>query len=387
MQTGLILAINAKIVHLRNKKLNENFTQIDLEMTRRAIELASFGVGQVSPNPLVGCVITAENGEIVGEGTYIFDQIVHAEVIALTKAGERAKNGTAYVSLEPHNHKNRTPPCTEALINAGIKRVVCPIEDANPLVAGSGFERLRRNNIEVVTGILADEAKRQNEKFICWHQKNRPFVHLKLAMSLDGRISLQSSVSTALSNKESAKRVQDFRHEHDAILVGGNTAFVDNPSLTDRSGKSRRRKLARVILDNRLQIPLESTLVQTANETPTIVFSNSGNESKIAELRNANVDIIELDARNLAKVLDELRKRNLQSVLVEGGTAIAGSFVDVKLVDKISLIIAPIIIGGNVAPNAIGGNGAMNLAEALKLENIEIIRHGEDIEITGYPKI
>jgi diaminohydroxyphosphoribosylaminopyrimidine deaminase / 5-amino-6-(5-phosphoribosylamino)uracil reductase len=387
VQTDLILAINAGIVHLRIKKLRENFTQIDLEMTRRAIELASFGVGQVSPNPLVGCVITAENGEIVGEGTYIFDQIVHAEVIALTQAGSRAKGGTAYVSLEPHNHKNRTPPCTEALINAGIKRVVCPIEDANPLVAGSGFERLRRNKIEVVTGILADEAKRQNEKFICWHQKQRPFVHLKLAMSLDGKISLQSSVSTALSGKESAKRVQDFRHEHDAILVGGNTAFVDNPSLTDRSGKLRRRKLVRVILDNRLQIPLDSTLVQTANETPTIVFTISDNKSKITELRNANVDIIELDARNLSEVLAELRQRDLQSVLVEGGTAIAGAFVDAKLVDKVSMMIAPIIIGGNVAPNAIGGNGATDLAEALKLENIEIIKHGDDIEVTGYPKI
>jgi diaminohydroxyphosphoribosylaminopyrimidine deaminase / 5-amino-6-(5-phosphoribosylamino)uracil reductase len=387
MQTDLILAIITEIVHLEVRKLRENFSQIDLEMTRRAIELASFGVGQVSPNPLVGCVITAENGEIVGEGTYIFDNVIHAEVIALTQAGTCAKGGTAYVSLEPHNHQNRTPPCTEALINAGIKRVVCPIEDANPLVAGSGFERLRQNNIEVVTGISADEAKRQNEKFICWYQKNRPFVHLKLAMSLDGRISLQSSVSTTLSGKESAKRVQDFRHEHDAILVGGNTAFVDNPSLTDRSSKPRRCKLVRVVLDNRLQIPLESTLVQTANEIPTIIFSNSANQTKITELRNANVDIVELDARNLHEVLAALRGRDLQSVLVEGGTAIAGAFVDAKLVDKISLMIAPIIIGGNTAPNAIGGNGAMNLAETLKLENIEIIKHGEDIEITGYPKI
>jgi diaminohydroxyphosphoribosylaminopyrimidine deaminase / 5-amino-6-(5-phosphoribosylamino)uracil reductase len=367
--------------------LNENFSQIDLEMTRRAIELAAFGVGQVSPNPLVGCVITAENGEIVGEGTYIYNNIVHAEVLALRQAGERAKNGTAYVSLEPHNHKNRTPPCTEALINAGIKRVVCPIEDANPLVAGSGFGRLRQNNIEVVTGLSADQAKRQNEKFICWHQKNRPFVHLKLAMSLDGRISLQSSVSTTLSNKESAYRVQDFRHEHDAILVGGNTALIDNPSLTDRSGKPRRRKLVRVILDNRLQIPVASTLAQTANETPTIVFSNSTNQTKISELRNINVDIINLDARNLPEVLDELRKRDLQSLLVEGGTSIAGAFVDARLVDKVSLMIASLMIGGNYAPNAIGGNGAYNLTQALKLENIEIIKHGEDIEITGYPKI
>lgn len=387
MQTDLILATKAEKVHLRIKKLRENFSQTDLEFTRWAIELASFGVGQVSPNPLVGCVITSENGEIIGEGTYIFDQITHAEVTALRQAGKRAKNGTAYVSLEPHNHHGKTPPCTEALIKAGIKRVVCPIEDANPLVAGSGFDRLRQNGIEVVTGILADEARRQNEKFICWHQKQRPFVHLKMAISLDGRISLQSGVSTRLSGMESANRVQDFRHEHDAILVGGNTSFVDNPSLKDRSGKPRRRKLVRVILDNRLQIPFESIIVQTANEIPTIVFSNSGNKSKIAELRNANVDIVEIDARNLHEVLAELHSRDLQSVLVEGGTAIAGSFVDAKLVDKVSLLIAPIIIGGMSAPNAIGGNGANNLPEALKLENIEIVNHGEDFEITGYPKI
>ena len=243
--------------------LKSEYKEFDIKMTRRALELAAFGIGRVSPSPLVGCVIVAENGEIVGEGTYIFENVTHAEVIALKQAGEKAKGGTAYVSLEPHAHFGRTKPCTEALINAGIKRVVCPIEDPNPLVSGKGFQVLRENGIEVVTGILREEAAKLNEKFCVWHQKSRPFVHLKLAMSLDGRISLKNSVSTTLSGKESAKRVQDLRHEHDAILVGGNTAFVDNPSLTDRSGKLRRRKLVRVVLDNRLQIPLDSTLVQT----------------------------------------------------------------------------------------------------------------------------
>ena len=222
--------------------MTEKFSQIDLRHTRRALELAAFGVGQVSPNPLVGCVIVTEKGEVVGEGTYIYENIIHAESLALTQAGERARGSTAYVSLEPHSHQNRTPPCTEALINAGIKRVVCPMEDPNPLVSGNGIARLREQGIEVVTGILAVEASQLNEKFIVWHQKKRPFVHLKLAMSLDGRISLNDSISTTLSGKESAKRVQDFRHQHDAILVGGNTALVDNPSLTDRSGKPRRRQ-------------------------------------------------------------------------------------------------------------------------------------------------
>ena len=354
-------------------------------MTRLALELASIGVGRVSPSPLVGCVIVAANGEIAGEGSYIYENITHAEVLALEEAGRLAVGGTAYVSLEPHSYHGRTKPCTTALINAGIKRVVCPIEDPNPLVSGKGFEILRANGIEVVTGILKQEAARLNEKFCVWHQKNRPFVHLKLAMSLDGRISLKDSVSTTLSGKESAVRVQDLRHEHDAILVGGNTAFVDNPSLTDRSGKPRRRKLVRVVLDNRLRIPLESNLVQTAKETPTLIVSNSHDDAKIATLTNLGVDVARCDARDLNSVLAELKKRDLQSVLVEGGTEIAGAFVDAKLVDKLTFIVAPIVIGGHHAPLGIGGAGANSLENALKLNDLEIIKHGGDFEFTGYP--
>lgn len=362
-----------------------NYNEFDIEMTRRSLELASFGVGQVSPSPLVGCVIVAENGGIVGEGSYIYENVTHAEVLALQHAAEKAKGGTAYVSLEPHTHFGRTKPCTEALINAGIKRVVCPIDDPNPLVSGKGFAQLRESGIEVVTGILADEAAKLNEKFCVWHQKNRPFVHLKLAMSLDGRISLQSSVSTTLSGKESATRVQNLRHEHDAILVGGNTAFVDNPSLTDRSGKARRRKLVRVVLDNRLRIKMDSTLVLTANIIPTIIFSDSSDEKKIANLQTKGVEVIHLNARNLSDVLTELKARSIQSILVEGGTEVAGAFCDARLVDKITFIAAPIVIGGNVAPFAIGGNGASSLENALRLQNLEITKHGEDVELTGYP--
>ncbi|MEK7857004.1 MAG: bifunctional diaminohydroxyphosphoribosylaminopyrimidine deaminase/5-amino-6-(5-phosphoribosylamino)uracil reductase RibD, partial [Acidobacteriota bacterium] len=217
--------------------------QIDENCTSRAIELARAGVGLVSPNPLVGCVIYSADGQSVGEGTYIKDNVVHAEAIALEQAGDRARSGTAYVSLEPHDHHGKTPPCTEALINAGIKRVVCPIEDPNPLVSGKGFARLREAGIEVVTGILAEEASRLNEKFICWHKRSRPFVHLKLAMSLDGRISLGNSVSTALSGDAARDRVKKLRHEQDSIIICANTAVVDNPSLTDRSGMPRRRSL------------------------------------------------------------------------------------------------------------------------------------------------
>lgn len=366
--------------------MNENYSEFDLKITARALELAARGVGQVSPSPLVGCVIVDSAGEIAGEGTYIYENVTHAEVLALEQAGARAKNGTAYVSLEPHSYHGRTKPCTEALINAGIRRVVCPVEDPNPLVSGKGFEVLRAHGVEVLVGVLRKEAARLNEKFCVWHQKNRPFVHLKLAMSLDGRISLEHSVSTQLSGKESAIKVQNLRHEHDAILVGGNTAFVDNPSLTDRSGKRRRRKLVRVVLDNRLRLPLDSTLATTVAETPTLVYTDSSDDEKIEKLNETGVEVVRLNARNLVDVLNDLKTRDIQSVLVEGGTEVAGAFCDAKLVDKLTFIVAPLVIGGHHAPLAIGGRGVDSLENALRLKNLEIFKHGADYEFTGYPQ-
>lgn len=365
-----------------------SFSARDIELSQRAIELAVAGVGLVSPNPLVGCVIVSADGEILGEGTYIYDDVTHAEAIALEQAGERANGGTAYVSLEPHSHHGKTAPCTDALINAGIKRVVCPIEDPNPLVSGRGFDALRKAGIEVVTGILADEAAKLNEKFLCWHKKQRPFVHLKLALSLDGRISLNRSVSTALSGDEGLKRVHELRHEHDAILIGGNTAFVDNPSLTDRSGKPRRRPLVRVVLDNQLRLTEVSHLISTASETSTVIFTNSTDAGKLSVMRSMGAFVVEspMGGRDLNGVLAELRRRDIQSVLVEGGSQVAGAFCDARLVDKLTLIIAPIVIGGNSAPAAIGGDGVERLADAMKLTEISVERLGNDIEITGYPK-
>jgi len=357
-------------------------------MIRRALEVAACGLGQVSPSPLVGCAIVAENGETVGEGCYIYDKLTHAEVIALNQAGEKSKGATAYVSLEPHAHHGRTPPCTEALINAGIARVVCPIEDPNPLVAGIGFEFLRERGIEVVTGILQAEAERQNEKYIQWHTAKRPFAHLKMAISLDGRIATRTGDARWITGEESRKKSQELRHEYDAILIGANTATVDNPSLTDRSGKERRRKLVRVVLDNSLRISPNSQLVLTARETPTIVFTDNNDDEKIKLLKDEGVEVVRIaeGGRNLFGVLRELGKRDLQSVLVEGGAEIAGAFYDAKLIDKVSFFIAPIVIGGRDAPTAIGGQGAQVLASAMRLRDMEIVKHGEDLEICGYPK-
>ncbi|HEY0426583.1 MAG TPA: bifunctional diaminohydroxyphosphoribosylaminopyrimidine deaminase/5-amino-6-(5-phosphoribosylamino)uracil reductase RibD [Pyrinomonadaceae bacterium] len=368
--------------------MKNEFSEFDTKMMRLALELASIGVGQVSPSPLVGCVIVAANGEIAGEGTYIYENVTHAEVLALEEAGRLAVGGTAYVSLEPHSHRGRTKPCTEALINAGIKRVVVPIEDPNPLVSGKGFAQLRASGIEVATGVLAEEAARLNEKFAHWHRTKRPFVHLKMAMSLDGRISLHSSVSTTLSGKESFQKVHELRHEHDAILVGANTAVVDNPSLTDRSGKKRRKKLVRVILDNSLRLSADSGIARSAKDIPTIIFTKSSDAAKTEALRAKAVEIIQLEegGRNLIAILDELGRREIQSVLVEGGTEIAGAFFNAKLIDKITFFVAPIVIGGRDAPVAIGGLGARDLDSAMRLNNVEIKRYGEDFEITGYPK-
>lgn len=361
-----------------------DFSEIDLKWTRRALELAALGIGQVSPNPLVGCVVVDSNGEVAGEGTYIYEQVVHAEVIALEKAAERARGGTAYVSLEPHAHTGRTPPCTDALIKAGIKRVVCPIEDPNPLVSGRGFEVLRKHGVEVVTGLLAKEAYRLNEKFFVWHRKRRPFVHLKMATSLDGRISLSRSVSTALSGEKALKRVHDLRHEHDAILVGANTVVVDDPLLTDRSGKPRRRKLVRIILDNRLRIPLDSRIVKTAKDFPTIVVSKSDDEQRICHLRSEGVEVIRHDARDLCGLLKIFYEKQIQSILVEGGSKISGAFIDSGLVDKVTFIFSPLIIGGQNAPVAIEGQGAESLSKALRLKDLEIKEYDGDFEVTGY---
>ncbi len=348
------------------------------------MELAADGIGLVSPNPLVGCVILSSDGEVVGEGTYLYNGVTHAEVIALQQAGERARNGTAYVSLEPHAHHGKTPPCADALIRAGIKHVVAPIEDPNPLVSGKGFQALREAGVDVVTGILADEASRLNEKFICWHKKGRPFVHLKMAMSLDGRISLNKSVSTALSGESAMRRVHEMRHEHDAILVGANTVLVDDPNLTDRSGIERRRKLTRVILDNRLRTPRDAKVVTTATDIPTIIVSNADNDDKINAMIANGIDFVSANAHHLTAVLEALREREIQSVLVEGGTEVAGAFRDARLIDKLSFMIAPMIVGGSDAPMAFGGKGASTIEEASLLKDVSIVRHGDDIEITAY---
>ena len=361
-------------------------TETDRRMMARALELAKRGVGQVSPGPLVGCVIVSSEGEVAGEGFYIFAELNHAETIALATAGEKARGGTAYVSLEPHAHHGRTPPCTDALIAAGIKRVVAPIEDLNPKVSGKGFAHLRGAGLEVQTGLLAEEATQLNEAYLHFMRTARPFVHLKFAMSLDGKIATRTGDSRWVTGEESRARVHELRRAYDAILVGAGTLLKDDPLLTDRSGLPRRRPLVRVVLDDKVQMSPESKLATTTTEAPVLVVGRSeGRDLSHRELLDRGVEILSLDPLNLRSVLDALGRRSIQSILIEGGATVAGSFIDANLVNKVSAFIAPKVIGGSDAPTAIGGKGIERIAEALELERVEVIQRGRDIEVTGYP--
>ncbi|MCM3902986.1 MAG: bifunctional diaminohydroxyphosphoribosylaminopyrimidine deaminase/5-amino-6-(5-phosphoribosylamino)uracil reductase RibD [Pyrinomonadaceae bacterium] len=366
----------------------EEWSDTDHRMMARALALAAKGTGQVSPGPLVGCVIMTSEGEVIGEGFYVYEEVKHAETLALEQAGGRGRGATAYVSLEPHAHFGKTPPCTDALIGAGIKRVVAPIEDPNPKVSGRGFEHLRSAGLEVSSGLMACEAKKVNEKYFHFMKTGRPFVHLKLATSLDGKIATRTGDSRWITGKESRARAHELRHEYDVILIGAGTALADNPLLTDRSGKPRRRPLVRVVLDERLQTDPDSQLVRTANEGSVLVFAGETVETGTVEaLQSRGVEIVNdsYKGRDLQTVLEELGKRSFQSVLVEGGATVAGNLIDAGLVDKVTFFLAPVIIGGRDAPSAIGGQGAERLIDALELVDVEIVQRGRDIEVTGYP--
>jgi diaminohydroxyphosphoribosylaminopyrimidine deaminase / 5-amino-6-(5-phosphoribosylamino)uracil reductase len=357
-------------------------------MMQRALELAARGVGLVSPGPLVGTVIVDPSGEIVGEGLYIYDDLHHAETIALGQAGDKARGSTAYVSLEPHAHHGRTAPCTDALIKAGIKRVVAPIEDPNPKVSGQGFVHLREAGIEVSTGFLADEAARLNEAYIHFMRTGCPFVHLKMAVSLDGKVATVGGDSRWITGEEARARAHELRHKSDAIMVGGRTARADDPLLTDRSGRKRRRPLVRVVIEQYLRISPNSQLAQTTDAAPVIIFAHEDAEPEtVSVLQSRGVEVISQASSVLecASVLKELGRRSIQSVLVEGGPFLAGLLLEAGLVNKFTFFVAPMIIGGQDAPSAIGGSGAEKVVDALQLERIEVSRHGRDVEVTGYP--
>src|SRR5207245_2854679 len=268
---------------------------------QHALALARKGIGLVSPNPVVGCVIVRE-GQIVGEGFHQYDWRDHAEIVALKSAGDKARGATLYVTLEPCNHTGRTGPCTEAIIAAGVQRVVAAMEDPNPVNSGRGFGRLRATGVDVFTGVCEEEARRLNEPFACWIRTKRPFVTLKSAMTLDGQLALPRSGKNTgkssgkrrswITSEESRAEVHRMRHSSDALLTGIGTILADDPLLTDRSGLPRRRRLVHVILDSRLRLSPRSRVVETA-EDDLLVFTLASTKSATArQLARAGVQIV-----------------------------------------------------------------------------------------------
>jgi diaminohydroxyphosphoribosylaminopyrimidine deaminase/5-amino-6-(5-phosphoribosylamino)uracil reductase len=369
----------------------------DHDYIQLTLRLAAQGVALVTPNPLVGSVVV-KDGAVVGRGYHRYDDLKHAEVWALEEAGENARGSTVYVNLEPCSHQGpgkRTPPCVEALIAAGVERVVSSMIDPNPRVNGRGFARLREAGVEVTVGLMEREALRLNEKYAKHVTTGLPFVHLKTASSLDGRIATRGGDSKWITGEEARAASQQLRHEYDAILIGIGAVLADDPLLTDRTNGVRRKPLVRVVLDAGLRIPMSSQLVRTAGESPLIVFTANREagegEAKRMLLKELGIDVITVSSErgrlDVREVIAEIGERQLTSLIVEGGSEIAGSFIEQRLVDKVTFFIASKIIGGRDAVAAIGGDGCERLSEALGLQDVEFLRRGDDWEITGYPKL
>lgn len=364
----------------------------DSDFIQFTLELAAQGTGLVSPNPLVGSLVV-KDGTLAGRGYHSYAEFKHAEVWALEEAGAQARGATVYVNLEPCSHQDadkRTPPCVQALIEAGVKRVVAAMVDPNPRVNGRGFEQLRAAGIEVEVGVLNEPAQRLNEKFVKYVTTGLPFVHLKTACSLDGRIATHTGESKWITGAAARVASQSMRHEYDAIMLGIGTVLADDPALTDRTGLARHRPLTRVVLDSNLRIPLASQLARTAREIPLIVFTNVTAAEKQTQLETLGVQVLRVERAanglDLPQVLRELGQRQLTSLIVEGGADVAGSFVQQRLLDKASFFLAPKLIGGRAAYPAIGGLGFARLSDALQLRDITIQPHGADFELTGYPQ-
>jgi diaminohydroxyphosphoribosylaminopyrimidine deaminase/5-amino-6-(5-phosphoribosylamino)uracil reductase len=362
---------------------------------QRALELARRGIGLASPNPAVGCVILDSKGEVAGEGWHEYDRLDHAEVAAIKAAGcpilsaslaewvGTLRGGTAYVTLEPCNHTGRTGPCTEALINAGLRRVVAATIDPNPAVAGHGLDHLREAGLEVVVGVCEADARRLNESFAHWSQHQRPFVLMKVAMTLDARIAPPPGEQAPrqpywITSEAARAAVQPLRWQADAALTGVDTVLADDPLLTDRSGLRRRRPLLRVVLDSALRMPLDSKMVATAHDD-LVIFTVSKDEARMRELTSRGVRVEVLPAEGgrvpLGKVLNKLGEEGILTLLTETGTRLNTALLAGGLVDRIHLFVSPQIMGSDAVPAFRGMTNPIRMAE------VEVERYGNDLDL------
>jgi diaminohydroxyphosphoribosylaminopyrimidine deaminase / 5-amino-6-(5-phosphoribosylamino)uracil reductase len=356
----------------------------------RALQLAGQGVGLASPNPVVGAVLMRE-GQMVGEGFHVYDDRRHAEIVALEAAGAAARGATLYINLEPCCHSGRTGPCAQALIAAGVARVVAAMADPNPVVAGRGFKQLRAAGVEVSVGLREAQARRLNEGFAKWITTSKPLVTLKSALTLDGHLVLpaarvksrQSKKDRWITSIESRAEVQRMRHAADALLTGIGTILDDDPLLTDRTGSLRRRKLLRVVMDSRLRLPLRSKLVRSADKDVLVFTRAQENSLKARALRNAGVEVVRLAGRgaqpDLAQAIAQLGSREILSVLLEAGATLNAAALAAGIVDKLRCFIAPKIAGFS------GGSAAPNPFQSTQLlHDVTMAQFGPDFAIEGY---
>ena len=356
----------------------------DEQMMRRAIELARNATGRTSPNPLVGAVVVKE-GRIVAEGWHRQAGTPHAEVHALNMAGELAKGATVYVSLEPCAHYGRTGPCAKALVEAGVSRVVIAMTDPNPKVAGKGIQILREAGVEVVTGVLKKEAYELNEVFLKWITTGKPFVALKTAMSLDGKIATAGGESQWITNEKSRYQGHHLRDIYDGILVGINTVLQDNPSLTTRLREYQGQNPVRIVLDSQARLPLASKLATDGAARTIVAVSAQAPATRKAALEAAGLEVLVAgtDKGDVVELMNQLGAMRITSILVEGGGRVNFSLLEAGLVDRVYAFVAPKLIGGSQALTPVEGEGFAQLAQAVELENIQTSLLDNDVMITG----
>ena len=356
---------------------------------KKTLELAEKGRGTANPNPMVGAILV-KNNKIISSAYHKRVGALHAEALAIKKAGKRAKGATLYVNLEPCSHIGRTPPCAEALIKNKIRKVYCSMVDPNPLNSGRGIDRLRKNNIHVSTGLLKNEAEKLNEVFVKYITEKVPFVTLKMAESLDGKIATRDGDSKWISSESSRAYAHRFRGEVDAILVGVNTILEDDPLLTSRVSRSP----IKVVLDPYLKIPESAKIFSKKSPALCIIavlrgsLNNKSTMQKIKRLNKKGALVISLpgkgDAIDLKKLLKELAELEIAHLLIEGGGETAAGFIEKDLVDKIMFFIAPKIVGGRDAVTSVEGKGVDKIKKSVKLKNIELERIEEDILVKAY---
>jgi len=357
----------------------------DERWMRRVLRLAEKGRGRTSPNPMVGAVLV-KRGRVVGEGFHARAGEPHAEIVAIEEAGEKAQGATLYLNLEPCTHYGKTPPCAPAVIEAGVRRVIIGMEDPNPLVKGRGVARLKRAGLDVSVGILEKECRRLNEAFCKFIVKHEPFIILKVAATLDGKLATRNGDSKWITSEISRRFVHRLRDKVDGVVVGIGTVLKDDPMLTARIRGGRNPY--RIVLDSRMRIPENAKVIDLSPSRAIVATTEMASRDRIEQLEKKGIRVLICDSKSgrvdLKSLLLKLREMGMMSLLVEGGSEINGAFFDQGLIDKIFFFLSPKLIGDPLAPGIFGGVGVASLKEAIPLRDVKVKKIGKDILVEGY---